>query len=149
MEAIHRHIDANPEDFDARKILGDKLDDIGSNLADGYRAIGGLRLFGASNDDYAPGKHWWTLWSVSAGGYVNYVHQNYDRERHNRAIPSDWFDELRGGGYFIGTARILSGGYGWRDYRSRRALEDALALAFSKLPEGRRRELLKMKVGDA
>jgi uncharacterized protein (TIGR02996 family) len=40
VEALHRHLDAHPEDSHCRLVLADALEEIGSPLAEGYRALG-------------------------------------------------------------------------------------------------------------
>lgn len=146
VEALHHHIDANPSDHHARLVLADKLDDIGSPLGEGYRVLGNLKFRFESGDE--DGSFWWTCWSRDAATFAaNITDTTFGRTRDY--VPMDWFKKLRGGGCFMGVRSVPHNRQSWRDYPSRRALEDALALAFSKLPDNRRREISNLKAGDA
>lgn len=127
IERIYDRIRDEPVDFDARLVLADALEESGvpelAAMADGYRAMARWRRrpFLGDRDCW-----WWRL----SGTWGRNVIRN--------ALPYDWFALLDGraerDNFFppSGFGRL----YTVRD------LEDAAALAFSKLPAQRRAELL-------
>lgn len=105
-------------DRTARLVLADWLQDRDDPRAEGYRALG---LGG-----YATIETWFNGFYYSTPG-------------DSTDLPEDWFDLLEGevrrsGGHYVK----------WRDYPDWRSADEAAVLAFSKLPEARRRELLEV-----
>ncbi len=131
-EAFQAALDADPNDHTTRLVLADWLQERGDPRADGYRALGALRLQPCHLDAecFTPehpaartpeflDKFWW----------CNAKDARYERFR----LPKDWYQRLK-----------------WpqrtdRKYATRRDAEDDAALAFSKLPRKRRAELLAGK----
>jgi len=123
IDAMHAHLDSHPDDHGARLVLADRLDEEGSPLADGYRALGALERSPHCDDDGNDFAY------HDGGGTIRgfAVDARY-------SLPKDWF-VLACGGHSLSS---------WtRSYReTRRGIDDHVALAFSRLPESRRRELL-------
>jgi uncharacterized protein (TIGR02996 family) len=126
---FQKALDANPADWQTRLVFADFLQERGDPRAEGYRALGVLRLRPCHLDAecFTPehpaartpeflGKFWW----------CNADDARYERFR----LPPDWYRGLKW---------PRSSG---RKYATRRDAEDAAALAFSKLPRERRAELL-------
>jgi uncharacterized protein (TIGR02996 family) len=132
-------IDAQPKDWQTRLVFADWLEDRGDPRAAGYRAIAiqqrrplqGQKMQKDKGYDEKTQKRksldtWW--WHCPAN----------DLQTHNN-IPRDWFDLLpagEGSKFFWPVHSDAKG------LMSRRGCEDALALAFSKLPPERQAELL-------
>jgi uncharacterized protein (TIGR02996 family) len=114
-------LDANPDDHQTRLVFADWLQERGDPRAEGYRALGRLR------------HECFETW-FNASAYPDLV--PYDRSN----LPEDWFCLLEG--YDVRTARCRESAGNWRDFATRRAAEDAAALAFARLPPERRAELL-------
>src|SRR5688500_18991336 len=119
---FQRALDANPEDWQTRLVFADWLEERNDPRAEGYRALGLLRV--------RPGKS-------SARGYYSFTAVDnpafrYFDEYLPNAIPRDWHDLL--------PANELKGWPKrehphWRWLRGgRRRAEDAAALAFAELP---------------
>jgi uncharacterized protein (TIGR02996 family) len=111
-------LDANPEDFHTRLVFADWLQERGDPRAEGYRALG-------VNGKTCCSAGFYTAW---------YCQRHYGWEC--RCLPDDWFDAIE---------HDSPGGNRGMDsfvWENRKLGEDAAALAFSKLPPGRRAELL-------
>lgn len=122
-------LDKDPSDWQTRLVLADWLQDRGDVRAEGYRALGINRRF---PDGLKVGGNktiwWWSHWRED------------DRlqESNNWRLPKEWCElmEVRDASppyYPIASTKHKN---------SRRELEDAAALGFSKLPAARRAELL-------
>lgn len=119
-DALQALLDANPDDHTTRLVLADWLQDYGDPRADGYRALGALRM---QPEDFG-GKCPWTWWLVSS----------FPETRNPIGMLARcWFDAI---------PKVHPAGDSSRDYDTRREAEDAAAIAFSKLPPERRAELL-------
>jgi len=124
---IHRAIDAQPDDWNARLVLADWLDEHDDPRATGYRALAQLRLCPFVDDVF----FWWTTISADccpAGGVRG----------SGCTLPNDWFALVElspSSEQFkpLGAPGVTA---------SRREVEDAAALAFAKLPPQRQAELL-------
>lgn len=131
-EDFHRALDANPEAHHTRLVFADWLQERGDPRAEGYRALGQLGA-NASNSRGTGTQFRWEpemecCWFCA--GTVETVTD--DRIRAN-FLPADWFTRMsRPGPESTRTD--------W--HTSRRAAEDAAALAFAMLPAVRRAELL-------
>jgi uncharacterized protein (TIGR02996 family) len=122
-EDFQRALDANPEDWQARLVFADWLDERGDLRAEGYRALGRLRLRPYPMDN---SRHWWT---AEGDGPPTFNH-----------LPPDWFEKVAGYQYRTGRWR-------WPErwdhrHNNRGDIEDAAALAFFELPAERRAALL-------
>jgi uncharacterized protein (TIGR02996 family) len=131
--AFQAALDANPGDHTTRLVLADWLQEHGDPRAEGYRALGVLRLQpchldaecftpehpAARTPEYLD-KFWW----------CNAPAARYEQFR----LPRDWYQ------------RLTWPGSPDENYATRREAEDAAALAFSKLPPKRRAALLAGKV---
>lgn len=118
--AFQDHLDAHPDDWFARTVFADWLDENGDPRAEGYRAMGLWRL--VPDVDYRviycyrPGLMF-PLWANRAVGWL---------------LPEDWYQPaLR----WNSDIRIVA-------HEPRRDQEDKVALAFARLPAGRRQELI-------
>jgi len=133
-DSFQAHLDEHPDDYYARAVYADWLDEQGENdRAEGLRAMCACRLNGSNGySDYdAPTvtTEWMTGMETCwfKDGELCYKPGAHD------AVPADWFDALHN--EYRNT--------GWtNNYADRRTAEDALARAFGSLPEDRRRELL-------
>ena len=122
-------LDAGPNEHTTRLVLADWLQERGDPRAEGYRALGVLRLQpchldaecftpenpAARTEEFLD-KFWW----------CNADDARYERFR----LPPDWYKGLK----WPGSSD--------RKYVTRRHAEDDAALAFARLPRKRRAELL-------
>ncbi len=130
---FHKELDAEADDWQTRLVLADFLDDRGDPRAAGYRAIAVQRRYplqGAYRGKVA----WW---------WHSYLRANTS-DFHN-VVPHDWFALLPTG---EGTAQFWPVFNEMGRVRTRRECEDALALAFAKLPAIRQAELLASPAED-
>jgi len=125
-EAFQSAIDANPDDHTVRLVFADWFQERDDPRAEGYRALGVLRL--------AP-----RMFTVGVG-YADAGQVGNDPPNRHCRLPGIWFCETDRG---IGTSPA------WRDFARRREAEDAAALAFSRLPAARRAELLGLPAAEA
>jgi uncharacterized protein (TIGR02996 family) len=134
---FQRALDANPDDWQTRLVLADWLEERGDPRAEGYRALGMMRLkpFPCAPRDTKPKqvrrkRHFY--------GDVSRVGPEYGDTTDYSAclLPSDWLAELK-------SWDVENGAYRWVWVKGgRRKAEDAATLAFAKLPAERRAELL-------
>ena len=114
-DAFNAYLDAHPDDGHARTVFADWLDDRGDPRAAGYRRLGEL-----GRCPYERGSGDW-LW------FMESPHDSpWRREDDPSVLYDQWHDEVES----------------WKSYPSRRAAEDAAALAFSKLPASVRDAIL-------
>jgi uncharacterized protein (TIGR02996 family) len=136
---FQKAIDESPEDWQTRLVFADWLQDRGDPRAAGYRAIAILQrrpLQGHKSQKEGSGKTaqvksvdtWWWHCPSSDANLNGYNH-----------IPRDWFDLLPEG---VGSKSFWPVHTDVKGLMSRRGCEDALAMAFSKLPAARQAELL-------
>ena len=125
---FQRALDADPEDWQTRLVFADWLDERGDERAEGYRALGRLRLCPfVENVGY-----WWT--TLGRGLLpVSGVRAN------GCTLPVDWFALIELSPRSESFKPLGAG--------TRRAVEDAAAVAFSKLSVKRRAALLKSSGG--
>lgn len=117
-------LDAHPEDWQTRLVFADWLEERDDPRAEGYRALGELRIHTLCNNLYPT---WW----------------NRSAEESSGSLPADWFAQIvEAGAYHELRCRMGTTQYVWVDFEARRAAEDAAALAFARLPAARRVELL-------
>jgi uncharacterized protein (TIGR02996 family) len=116
-------LDANPEDWQTRLIFADWLDERGDPRAEGYRWLGEMRLYPI--DDRAHTAPDWPPHQTCPWGWR---HEDY-RPYPHACLPA-----------------VLTARPDWDSYlfRTRRAAEDAVARAFSRLTPERRAELVAM-----
>jgi uncharacterized protein (TIGR02996 family) len=120
---FQKALDTRPSDWQTRLVFADWLDECADPRADGYRALGRLRLRPLKIKK----QNWWT---AQGEGPPTYNH-----------LPPDWFEQVAGYPHRSdGRWRWPTEFNGRRD--NRRPVEDAAALAFGKLPPARRAELL-------
>lgn len=135
IDALHRELDAHPAAHGTRLILADALEEAGeewAEMAEGYRAMG---AFGLTAHDAGAGFNFG--WCRDDNPHVTGKLANPSsrsitwRKYAKAALPVCWFRKLAPGATY------------WAErWKTRREAEDAAALAFAKLPEPRRRELL-------
>lgn len=121
-------LDADPTDHGTRLVFADWLQERDDPRAEGYRALGAMRchadaLHDLRNDPVYTAWGWY-ISARDVGGCG--------------IIPSCWFGAIAS----FGKARIQRPPMPAVYFRSRRAAEDAAALAFARLPAARRAELL-------
>jgi uncharacterized protein (TIGR02996 family) len=127
-------LDANPVDWQTRLVFADWLQERSDPRAEGYRALGVLRKRPfVCGFDNKPKRAWvGVAWFARVG----------KGDRPEFGLPKDWFDAVEGLGddpryrprYFDESGPLPNS--------QRRAIEDAITLAFSKLPPRRRATLL-------
>ena len=124
---FQRVLDAQPDDWQTRLVFADWLQERGDPRATGYRAIAVQERCPFKRRHLDRDACWWCSSTAAA----------HDDARN--AIPHDWFALLpRGeGSNLFWPLHTPTGGI-----RSRRECEDALALAFSRLPTDRQGALL-------
>lgn len=120
--AFQAAIDANRFDFDRRLVFADWLDEQGDKRAAGYRAMGRLAFTPTALDATDSLFYWQDEASRDRRVTSNLLH----------FLPTDLYKLLR-------CQKRRSGK---TEPDTRRSLEDAFALAFSKLPPDRQAELL-------
>lgn len=111
-------LDADPTDWQTRLVFADWLQERDDPRADGYRALGALRLWPATSKFHERGK--------VCHGYTNPTNAIYDFS-HAR-VNQDWWDAISGS---ISDAEANPS---WRWFPTRREADDAAARAFAKLP---------------
>jgi uncharacterized protein (TIGR02996 family) len=115
---FHEALDALIADWRTRLVFADWLEERGDPRAEGYRALGLLRLYPDLEYHlryvYRAGNGWTAACSA-------------DRS----VLPADWYEPLKG----VGELELLSN-------ESRRSAEDKAARAFTLLPPERRAALL-------
>jgi uncharacterized protein (TIGR02996 family) len=126
-------LDEHPDDWQTRLVFADWLQECGDPRADGYRALGVRRRVPEPyTNSLHPGR-WKGATEYTFWGLV--LPHEYDKAPER--IEADWF---------AGIPRDESNpddrGGNYRSRPTRRAIEDAAALAFAKLPAERRAELL-------
>lgn len=122
VEAVaQQHLDARPDDHRARRLLGEWLTWHGDARGEGYRALAASGLYPHGPTEADCHWSWHSGRGMSMGDYVSHQH----------ALPQVWF-----------RAVTPSRMYWTENYPTRRAAEDAAALAFARLPAARRAELL-------
>jgi len=109
-DAFHAALDANPADSTLRLIFADWLEERDDPRAAGYRAMGER---GSRPQFYVEESFPWSWWWATR-----------DRDCHD--LTEDWFIEVREMDP-ENTSQFV------KDFLSRRAAEDAAALAFSRL----------------
>ena len=137
---FQKAIDKSPEDWQTRLVFADWLQDRGDPRAAGYRAIAiqqrrplqGHKSHKDPKDKSGKVKNldtwWWHCPGNDSQVYTMYNH-----------LPRDWYDLLPEG---EGNKSFWPVHSDTKGLMSRRGCEDALALAFSKLPAARQAELL-------
>jgi uncharacterized protein (TIGR02996 family) len=121
-EDFHAALDACPEDWQTRLVFADWLQERGDVRAEGYRALGRLRLYPGSTKQFPC---WWS--------HPNCI--GVEEPNQHGQLPTDWF-------LVVQTDPSHTW---WEDYSRRRDAEDAAAIAFTKLPPARRAELIAGK----
>lgn len=126
---FHRMLDANPDDHHTRLVFADWLQERGDPRAEGYRALGKVRV---------------RPWDQDLGEQYNnepgYTHsQNQqvvagDPRYVAHALPYDWFRQIEGD----------NSNPSWTFHNSRRDAEDAAAIAFTQLPQKRKAEIINL-----
>lgn len=125
-------LDANPEDWHTRLVFADWLQDRDDPRAEGYRALGALRLRPVLPPRDPFGEiGWWRHDPRANGGSGGYPDATFAE------LPKDWFGKVKPTSY-------EQAGSWWKRFGNgtRRDAEDAAALAFAKLPSKRRTVLL-------
>lgn len=129
-------LDQNPEDHQTRLVLADFLQDRDDPRADGYRALGVLvrkpcRLKEAKSDHPSDEWGWCSNGVISQEHYITWVQPCHK----SAGLADDWVDTILGD--------IVPGSHPrYRYFATRRAAEDAAAVAWLQLPTERRTELL-------
>lgn len=131
-EDFQAALDAHPDDWQTRLIFADWLDERGDPRGPGYRALGVLRRRPV---DMTGTVFCWSFHN-GKGTYVG----THKRRPKKHSLPQIWIDAMTS---FSGSF-WAHGGHS-RGLSTRRAAEDAAALAFARLPAARQRALLEAK----
>lgn len=118
-EDFQKALDACPDDWQTRLVFADWLQERGDVRAEGYRALG-VGRFRPDPDSNKTTFNYHNPCTADATTPPSCI------------LPEDWWRAI------IGDEDFLY----WTDDATRREAEDAAALAFARLPEHRRRELL-------
>lgn len=129
---FHAALDAQPDDWQTRLVFADWLQERGDPRAEGYRALGTVR-----RRSYACGFDNKTTPRWEGAGWVGLQGEG---SKDLYCLPEDWFKAIKGLGkdqryrprYASDKTKVVK----------RRAVEDAVALAFAALPAERRNEIL-------
>lgn len=138
-DAFQAALDADPADHFLREVFADWLGDRDDERAEGYRALGRLRLRSIYHADCQAGLRptnpfgCWELWSERAVD---------DGDIGQSQFPDDWLFRVEGGFRYMTDDKRLPMSV---DFLTRREAEDAAARAFAALPAARRAELLAGK----
>lgn len=134
--AFHVALDADPTDWQTRLVFADWLQDRDDPRAEGYRAIGLLKLQALRTHRQEWDGHNWFMAEPTWGW------MGADTGRcHNATLRRAWWNLLK---KVTRKSPIrFIGEYKSNEYASRREAEDDAALAFSRLPESRRASLLR------
>jgi uncharacterized protein (TIGR02996 family) len=122
-------LDGNYRDWQTRLVFADWLQDRNDPRAEGYRALGRGGRWTFNVNTSGKGLELWTWFPEEKG---------LDPQRR---LPTAWFRKLAGWECLYSDGSKANSRQ-WKDYRSRRAAEDAAALAFAKLSDARRLGLL-------
>jgi len=147
IEALQAHLDRVPDDHTVRLVLADRLEEAGSPLAEGYRALALLERVPRARSRFdEPQLLRWQYVSDS-NIYARYdaVRDLFNQPLHTFALADDWVRLMKSSRRMPGTNFEA----GWREWPTRKAAECAAAMAFARLPESRRRELLAKLYGVA
>lgn len=126
-------LDANPKDWQTRLVFADWLQERGDPRAEGYRALGTLRLR-PSPATHGPSI---VLRGVDMQGRKIWTYCNPNNDESNReksaTLPEGWYSACE--------KNVISDTF-WLRFPSRREAEDVAAIGFAKLSEKRRAALL-------
>lgn len=124
-------LDAQPDDWQTRLVFADWLQERGDPRAEGYRAMGRVRVWTVNVNTSGEGLKLWTWYPPdSTSGGV-------------RQLPFVWFVALESWECITSFGDEMDPtAHQWRDYRSRREADDAAALAFAKLAKKTRAAIL-------
>ena len=128
IELLHQHLDEHPNDHTARMALADCLRETGSALADGYAALAFMGRDVTLRRRWA--SSWWRCEGVPPASSPNGRSLPEGCVGTEDQLPEDWWTMLNW------TFRQAF------NHNTRRQAEDAAALAFTRLPLERQRELL-------
>ncbi len=134
-DEFQRQLDDHPDDWHTRLVFADWLDDRDDPRAAGYRAIARRKRCPTGTLLGGQLVWWWRRVTLAdrATGVSTLPRGVAPMESHY--VPSDWFDRL--------PSDRRRGQFWPVPFLSRGVCEDALALAFAQLPDGRRLELLQ------
>jgi uncharacterized protein (TIGR02996 family) len=132
-EDFVKTLDANPEDWQTRLVFADWLQERGDPRAEGYRALGVLQRVPRPYTEGDKAGIW--------AGATEFTLWKFLKTEEPQRLPPDWFEEIPRDDKNPDDAS----GHSYRSRPTRRAIEDAAALAFAKLPPERRAELLVTK----
>lgn len=119
-EDFQKQLDDHPDDWQTRLVFADWLEEHSDPRAEGYRALGILRVRPVDGNAYDDsGEFWWS-------------NMPYDARWRPFALPGHWFNK---------TVQWTAGAL-FQKYHTRREAEDAAALAFAKMPPDYRANLL-------
>ena len=128
---FQRALDANPSDWQTRLVFADWLQERSDPRAEGYRALGALRLrpWHVGKSASWRSSEMWAFAGPTAAASL---------EAHGPCkLPNgDWYGHLRPSNQLAGWAADA-----WSYFCTRREAEDAAALAFAKLATEHRSEL--------
>lgn len=129
----HAVLDAHPEAHDVRVRFAAWLRERGDERADGYAALAACERVPRFLDERIQ-----TLYCFANLDTVDARSQYSADVNAFCRVPGDWYIAMMPPVFFPQEAPLS-----WRDYPTRRAAEDAAALAFRKLPARRRAKLLR------
>lgn len=147
---FQKQLDANPKEWQTRLVFADWLQERGDPRAEGYRALGVLRLLPltsgtAVRDATARQARLLLPLTSKTVPHSAWFASKARWDGSSNALPEDWFVALAAHleltedhGSFLPPVETCS----------RREAEDAAALAFTKLPDERRAELLAIRPAD-
>jgi uncharacterized protein (TIGR02996 family) len=133
---FHAALDAQPDDWHTRLVFADWLEEQGDPRAEGYRALGVIRKrsYACGFDNKTTKKWTGAGWIAVVGKGIKGVY----------CLPEDWFGAIKG----LGRDPLYRPRYASENTKAvkRRAVEDAVALAFARLPPDRRANLLATRL---
>lgn len=127
-DVYHAILDAHPDAHDVRRALGLWLAEKGDERGEGYRALAACER---KPEEWVAAGQWYWLRVCPFNGI-----------KHPEELPDRWFDLLPPPHQYGKDQYTKAWPYG-EESNTRRAAEDAAALAFARLPAARRAALLR------
>jgi uncharacterized protein (TIGR02996 family) len=144
---FQKALDASPNDWQARLVFADWLQEQGDPRAEGYRALGLLRRVPTWAFYQPLGRDPWYLWVSESYldaliGLRGGSFKKLAKVLRLAALPADWCARIAARAPKAQREKWNTRG-GWFGYgTTRREADDDAALAFARLPAARRAELL-------
>lgn len=148
--ALQARLDESPDDGLVRRVLADRLEELGSELAEGYRVLGehGLSPGAMGQRDRGPGDHdsFWGTREALKHSLV--LVQNWGKTLWGKTLlPAAWsqrVERVKGTNGYVSSFRPDRVNFVWWSYwDTRRAADDAAARAWARMTQAEREQCLE------